>query len=216
MNSVLLVVALVVAPAQEFQERFQVNKSSLKTTGDNPYFPLRPGYKLHLRGGNTTLIVTVTKRTERVDGVLCRVVEERETEGGKLKEISLNFFAHEPSTGNVYYFGEDVDNYKNGKIVNHDSAWRSGVKGATFGMFMPGDPKVGDKYYQELAPDVALDRFEIVSLSAEVTTPAGRFKASLKAKETTPLEPGVSDYKYYVRGIGMVQDGDLKLASVSK
>jgi hypothetical protein len=33
----------------------------------------------------------------------------------------------------------------------------------------------------------------------------------LKLKETTPLEPAVTDYKYYAPGIGLVQDGKLKL-----
>jgi len=33
----------------------------------------------------------------------------------------------------------------------------------------------------------------------------------LKIAETTPLEPGVREYKYYARGIGLIQDGSLKL-----
>jgi hypothetical protein len=64
-----------------------------------------------------------------------------------------------------------------------------------------------------VAPGVAMDRVEIVSLSETVKTPAGEFTNCLKLKETTPLEPGVTDYKYYAPGIGMVQDGSLRLAT---
>jgi hypothetical protein len=56
-----------------------------------------------------------------------------------------------------------------------------------------------------------MDRVEIISLTDTVRTPAGEFKNCLKVKETTPLEAGVTDYKYYAPGIGMVQDGALKL-----
>jgi hypothetical protein len=107
----------------------------------------------------------------------------------------------------VFYFGEDVDIYKNGKVVSHSGAWLSGVKGATVGLMIPGQPSLNARYYQEVAPGVAMDRVEIVSLSKTVKTPAGEFTNCLKLKETTPLGPGVTDYKYYASGIGMVQDG---------
>ena len=35
--------------------------------------------------------------------------------------------ATDRNTGDVYYFGEDVDNYKNGKVVDYESAWRAGT-----------------------------------------------------------------------------------------
>ena len=56
-----------------------------------------------------------------------------------------------------------------------------------------------------------MDRVEIISLTYTVRTPAGELKNCLKVKETTALEAGVTDYKYYAPGIGMVQDGVLKL-----
>ena len=70
--------------------------------------------------------------------------------------------------------------------------------------------KVGDRYYQERAPKIAMDRAENVSTSESVKTPAGVFKHCLKTKETTPVEPG-TEYKLYAPGIGLVQDGKLKL-----
>ena len=58
-----------------------------------------------------------------------------------------------------------------------------------------------------------MDRARVVSLHAEVTTPAGRYANCLKVEETTPLEPGAKEYKYYAPGVGLVQDGKLKLVT---
>ena len=125
--------------------------------------------------------------------------------------MSRNFFVRDPKTGDVYYFGEDVDIYKEGKIVSHDSAWRSGVDGARFGLMIPGEPKMGLGYYQEIAPRVAMDRVRVIGTGVTIKTPAGTFKNCLKLEESTPLEPGVKDYKVYAPGIGIVRDGDLLL-----
>jgi hypothetical protein len=56
-----------------------------------------------------------------------------------------------------------------------------------------------------------LDKAEIVSMTEEVDTPAGLFRNCLKTRETTDLEPDVTEYKLYAPGIGLVQDGELKL-----
>jgi len=195
---------------------FTVEKSELSTTGRNPYFILEPGYQLVFERGRERLVITVLDETKMVDGVETRVVEERETKDGKLVEVSRNYFAISRGAGDVYYFGEDVDIYKNGKIVSHESAWLAGVQGAKFGLMMPGTVALKVRYYQEIAPGVALDRVEAVSLGETVKTPAGEFKNCLKLEETTPLEPGVRDYKYFAPGIGMVQDGSLKLVRYGK
>jgi hypothetical protein len=81
---------------------------------------------------------------------------------------------------------------------------------------MPGQVLLKARYYQEIAPRLAMDRAEIVSLTELVKTPAGEFKTCLKVEETTPLEPGIKEYKYYAYGIGLVQDGSLKLVKYGK
>jgi hypothetical protein len=190
---------------------FIINPGELVTTGRNPCFVLEPGYALTLEGADTRLVITVLDETVRVDNVETRVVEERETAKGDLVEISRNFFAISTRTNAVFYFGEDVDMYKAGKVVSHEGAWRSGVNGARFGLAMPGLTLLSAKYYQEIAPGVAMDRAEIVGLGETVKTPAGDFKNVVKVLETTPLEPGVREFKYYANGIGLIQDGDLRL-----
>ncbi len=185
------------------------------STGRNPYWILEPGYELVLEGKEdgkaTRLVVTVLDETKKVDGVETRIVEERESQDGKVIEISRNYFAIGKETKNLYYFGEEVDMYKNGKITSHEGAWESGVDGAKFGIMIPGKPEVGARYYAERAPKVAMDRGENVSTNETLKTPAGTFKNCLKVVETTPLEPDTTEYKIYAPDIGIVKDGSLLL-----
>ena len=129
----------------------------------------------------------------------------------QLVEVSRNFMATDRNTGDVYYFGEDVDNYKDGKVVNHESAWRAGTGGARFGLMIPAKPTVGQAFYQEIAPKVAMDRVEVISTSETVKTPAGTFQNCVHLRETTPLERDVS-HKYYAPGIGIIKDDEFELA----
>jgi hypothetical protein len=79
---------------------------------------------------------------------------------------------------------------------------------------MPGSPELGMKYYQEIAPGVAMDRAEIISLSETLETPVGNFNSVLSTLETTPLEPEDRSVKRYAPGIGLIQDDDLILVKV--
>jgi hypothetical protein len=198
-------------PDDAWTSNFLVDTKELSSTGRNPFFILEPGYQLVLEGGNERLTITVLSETKVVDGVETRVVEERETKNDKIVEVSRNFFAISKRTNSVYYFGEEVDDYKDGKLVGHSGAWTSGKNGAKFGLIMPGEALLGARHYQEFAPKVAMDRAEIVSVTATLTTPAGEFKNCLKTEETTPLEPDEKEYKHYAAGVGLLQDGSLKL-----
>ncbi len=57
--------------------------------------------------------------------------------------------------------------------------------------------RVGDRYFQEVAPGTAMDRAEVVSTNEMVSTPAGIFVHCVKTEETMPLEPKSEEYKYY-------------------
>lgn len=99
--------------------------------------------------------------------------------------------------------------------ASHAGAWLSGVNGARFGLMMPGAPRVGDKFYQEVAPKVAMDRGEVVSLTDTLKTPAGEFKDVLVVKESSAVESGV-EKKWHAAGVGLLKDGDFELAKVEK
>ena len=185
------------------------------STGKNDYFILEPGYQVILEGEEDgeklQLIMSVMNETKMVDGVETRVVEEKETEGGNLIEVSRNYFAMCKPANNAIYFGEDVDMYEDGKVVSHEGAWLAGQNGSKAGMIMPGKIEVGLKYYQEIAPGVAEDRAEIVSVNDTLDTPAGTFSQVLKTEETNPLKPGEREFKFYAPRIGLIQDEALKL-----
>jgi hypothetical protein len=203
------------ASSNGWRDQFDVNTSELQPTGQNNYMPIKPGSVVVMKHGIDTLTITILPDTKTIDGVPCAILEERETKDGKLEEVSRNFFATDPKTNDVYYFGEDVDVYKDGQIVNHESEWHAGEKGARFGLMMPGKPAKGQKFYQELAPKVAMDRVEVLSTDETLKTPAGTFQHCLHLRETTPIEGDVSQ-KYYAPGIGLIKDDEFELSAMPK
>jgi hypothetical protein len=209
---------------REFTSEFFLNRCTWSSKGRNLYMVLEPGAKLVLEGqeeGEKVHLVIIVRNETKVISVPgigpveTRLVEEVETVDGELSEVSRNYFAMCVETSSIFYFGEDVDFYENGKIVNHEGSWRAGANGAKPGLQMPGIILLGSRYFQEVAPKVALDRAEIVSMTEVVDTPAGRFRRCLKTEETTPLEPGVKEFKFYAPGIGLVRDGSLRLVQAS-
>jgi hypothetical protein len=76
---------------------------------------------------------------------------------------------------------------------------------------MPGTAVVGMKYYQEVAPGVAMDRAQVLSLDEVLRTPAGEFPNSLKTQEGTALNLLEKEFKTYAQGIGLIQDQKLLL-----
>lgn len=220
---VFVCLAAQICAAQDgWRKDFTVPAANFASTGRGTYFILEPGYQLVLEDDEKDaskrerLLITVLNETKLIDGVETRVVEERETVGDRLKEVSRNFFAIDKTTGDIYYFGEDVDIYKDGKVSGHGGSWISGKDGAHYGLFVPGTPKVGDKFYQEVAPKVAMDRCEVTTVSETVKVPAGTFERCLKTEETTPLEPGNRENKLHAPDVGLLTDGDLKLVKFGK
>jgi hypothetical protein len=185
---------------------------------DNPYWPMRPGSRWVYRetdttGGKQKVVVTVTRRTKTVAGVKARVVRDVATEHGKPVEITEDWYAQDKA-GNVWYLGEDVRNYKNGKLADRRGSFEAGVRGAQAGVVMPADPRPGLAYRQEYFKGEAEDRAAIVARGDDrVQVPAGFFaKDVLMTRELAATEPKTEELKFYVRGIGEVlsvhTDGD--------
>lgn len=197
---------------------FNMGDCNFFTTGTNPYFILQPGYQLVFAGvedgESLNVTVTVSNETKVVgDGIVTRVVEERtvNSETNDLKEITRDYFAICDKTNSVFYFGEDVNNYENGELVDHEGSWLDGSNNARAGLIMPGTVLLGSRYYQEIAPDVALDKAEIVSMNQTVSVPAGSFRDVIKMTETNDLEPGIQEDNLHALGIGQVMDNELEL-----
>ena len=197
-----------------FTESLMQDSCTFATTGRNSFFILEPGYQLTLEGmegkDSVRLVITVLNETKKIGNVETRVVEENESANGKTVEVSRNYFAFCKETSSVYYFGEEVDMYKNGKVVSHDGAWTAKGNNKA-GVALPGLILLGSRYYQEIAPGIAMDRAEITSINEMMETPAGKFTNVLITEETTPLEPKDISYKLYAPGIGLIKDDKLVL-----
>ena len=89
-------------------------------------------------------------------------------------------------------------------MIDHAGSWEAGVNGATPGIIMLADPKIGTQYQQEFAEGVAEDMAKVVSLSETVEVPYRIFEGCLQTEEWTPLEPGAREAKFYAPGVGLV------------
>jgi hypothetical protein len=201
--------------AAEFTDEFFIDDCTFTTTGGNPFFILEPGFQLVLEGEEDgeeiAATVTVLDETYMVGDIETRIVEERETEGGELVEVSRNYFAHCVETGSVFYFGEHVDDYEDGEIVGHEGEWLAGENGAEAGIIMPGTILLGARYQQETAPGIAMDRGEIKEMGLTVETEAGTFTDCIRIVDSSPLDPGEEDEKLFCPGVGNVVDEELEL-----
>ncbi|MFX0042312.1 MAG: hypothetical protein ACFE8L_05320 [Candidatus Hodarchaeota archaeon] len=204
--------------SKKWTEEFNIEDCTFSTTGNNTYFILEIGYQLILEGideGDLVLLnITVLNETEMVGIYETRVVQEAEYANGELIEISRNFFAFCEETKSVFYFGEDVDIYEDGVVALNGSeagAWRAFEGDNRPGIMMPGQTLIGARYYQEIAPGVAMDRAEIMDNNATITVPVGTFEGCLIIRETNPVEPDALEYKYHAPGIGLIIDEMLEL-----
>jgi hypothetical protein len=184
---------------------------------DNPFLPLAVGSVHVMEGEEDGAALSVTRtvldETEQVGGVTTRVLQEREEEEGEVVEISRNFIA-QAADGSVCYFGEDVDIYEGGEIVAHEGAWRAGSGDAQPGILMPAEPELGMTYAQEIAVDMdAWDHASHVAEGASITVPAGTYDDTIQTIEWTPIEPLDISRKAYARGVGMIVDDVVTLAT---
>jgi hypothetical protein len=101
--------------------------------------------------------------------------------------------------------GERSYDRSHGRWVKNDGSWKTGVDGATPGIAMEGDPHVGDRYRQEYYPGHAEDIGEVLSLNESVSTPFGDFGHALQTRDTSVLERGVVEHKFFARGVGEVR-----------
>lgn len=227
--------AVAAQEEEDFTDHFPVEECIFTPFGGNAFFSLQPGRRTFFDNARCVaagdcedreeLVISVTGEVKKVlidddrerRPVWTRVIVEHETENGELKEISRNYFAMCVGSRDVYYFGEDVDIYEDGKVVSHDGAWLAGRHGAEPGIIMPDSAfLLGQRYYQEVAPGVALDRAEHVGTDLEIDLQAGNFDDCIEVTETTPLEPGSESTKFYCPGAGLVVDNDLEAIAIHR
>ena len=161
------------------------------------------------------------ERTKRFDvggaPVDAAIVRDDDYEDGRLVERTFDYFA-QADDGTVHYLGEDVDNIRRGKVVNHAGSWLYGRDTDVLGVAMPAEPRLGAQWRFEDVPGVTTesDRVEEIGMRARV---GGRdFADVIRVQEFIQPE-GEVEYKLYARGTGLLveypPDGRVALAGCS-
>jgi hypothetical protein len=175
---------------------------------DNVYHPLIPGTVYHLEEqtdeGLETITITVTNETREVMGILATVVRDTVLLEDALKEDTWDWYAQD-DRGNVWYLGEDTQEYEDGEVVSTAGSWEAGVDGALPGLIMLGRPRPGDIYYQEYYQGEAEDMGAIIALSEPVAVPYGSFDNTLQTGDYNPMDDQLEN-KWYAPGVGVVKE----------
>jgi hypothetical protein len=186
-----------------------VDPSNFVSVIDNPYFPLEPGTVWRLRGlvedGVEQERIRVTEDTKVILGVTTTVVKDVVRVDGQIAEFTFDWYAQDRD-GNVWYFGEDTAEYKNGEVVSTGGSWEAGVDGALPGIIMNADPQVTDSYRQECYEGEAEDMYWVVATGGTRKVPAGTFENVVRTLEWTPLEPRIVVEKFHAAGVGLIAE----------
>ena len=179
----------------------------------NPFFPVGLGkiqaYEAILDGEvveNNQVIGTY--QTKDILGIPSLVVRDVAWEDDILVEDTYDWYAQD-TDGNIWYMGEIATNYEyddDGNFLgtNTEGSWEAGVDDSLPGYLMPANPQVGDNYFQEFRPGVAVDEAIVVDTNATVEIGLGTFENVLKTKDFTVLDPDVFEFKYYAPGMGQL------------
>jgi hypothetical protein len=189
-------------------EQVKLDPADFTTKVDNPYFPLAKGTRWSYRGEDkegtkTTADVTATGQTKKIAGITATALRDRNTEDGQLVEVATEWYAQDKD-GNVWYLGEDVKEYENGKFKEAGSSL-VGDGPLQPGVTMMGKPIPGSCFRLSYEKGESEDRLAVLSVNAKVSGPAGSYTKVVQLKQTTPLEPEAIEHRYYAPGVGLVQ-----------
>lgn len=177
-----------------------INPEEFSTEITNKYLSLPVGttfvYESQTDEGLERVEIEITGETKNVMGVETLVYRDKVWVDNVIHEDTRDYMAQHRN-GDVWYFGEDVDNYSKGKLIHHGGSWHAGENGALPGIVVKANPKVGDSYQQEYYPGEAEDMVDVLSLDETVTVPYGTFTNCLKTFDWSPLDPSSLENKYY-------------------
>lgn len=218
-----LVVACTAAPTPALDGRaVDEGRPTFTSPTDvtNPLFPAATVAQLVHLGidGGQPLRVEVTRmpktRIVEWDGVEVEtvVVQFISYRNDRILEVAYDFFA-QADDGSVWYFGETVDNYADGRVSNHSGAWLAGEDGPP-GMIMPADPRVGDIYHPENIPGVVFEELIVLATDVSLPGPAGEITGAIRVEEH--LMEGTVEQKIFAPGYGEFEaDAPSELVTVA-
>ena len=118
--------------------------------------------------------------------------------GGRINEVAFDLYA-QADDGSVWYFGEDVFDFRDGAIVVTEGTWLAGKDGPA-AMIMPADPQVGDVYRPENAPGIVFEEVTVASVQETLDGPLGPIEGGMLASELH-MDGGTED-KLFAPGYG--------------
>ncbi len=196
---------LVTAPDSERVD-LEPPTFSNPTEIDNPLFPISElGQVIQLgeeAGAAVRTEVTLLPETRMIDfnGTPLEVLVSQfiAYEDGRVLEVALDFFA-QADDGAVWYFGEEVTNYEDGEVLDHEGTWLAGQDGPP-GMIMPADPQVGDVYRPENIPGFVFEEVTVQAVDQTVDGPTGPVEGAVVVQEA--LMDGLLEDKTFAPGYG--------------
>lgn len=179
---------------------------SAATRVTNPLFPmgeLAQVVQLGVDGGRRLRVeVTLMPQTrviewegQSVEAIVSQFISYRD---GRILEVAHDYFA-QADDGAVWYFGELVDNYADGRIRDHHGAWLAGEDGPP-GMIMPKDPRVDDVYHPENIPGVVFEEVVVLETDVRADGPSGAVDGAIRVQEH--LLEGTAEQKLFAPGYG--------------
>jgi len=202
----------------------------------SPYLPLTIGNTWDYESADEATHIEVQDATKAIEGVTCLVVRDEVSEDGEVAESTDDWFGL-ALDGDVWYCGEESkdfeffegDDPEAPELVSIEGSFKAGRDGAKPGLLLPATPMVGMVYRQEYflgdAEDVAEviavdyvygDDADLDQLVPQALADAFCGDGCFVTREWTPLEPDVSERKYYAPGIGMFLETNVEEGEVNQ
>ena len=188
----------------------------------NPLFPISQLHSAvllgHVDGKPFRSETTLLPNTERIawDGQEVETLVSQYVAylDGRLEEVARDRYA-QADDGSVWYFGEDVMDYRNGAVALTEGTWLAGREGSV-AMIMPAQPKVGDVFRLEDVTGVVFEEVKVKAVDQTVQAARGPVGHAILAEELHADQ--TYDHKIYAPGHGefrTTSGGDLEALALA-
>ena len=176
------------------------------TNISNPLFPVSDQASVlllgHVDGKPFRTEVTLLPETRIIEweGQQVEVVVSQYNAflGGSIEEVAYDLYA-QADDGSVWYFGEDVFDFRDGALIVTEGTWLAGRDGPA-AMIMPGHPQVGDVYRPENAPGFVFEEVTVKSADESLDGPLGPIEGGMLVSELH--SDGTTEDKLFAPGYG--------------
>jgi hypothetical protein len=134
---------------------------------------------------------------------------------GRIHEVAIDRYA-QADDASVWYFGEDVFNYEDGKVADTNGTWVANEQTPP-AMIMPAEPRPGNVYRPENAPGIVFEEVRVDKVGQEMNGPSGKISGAIEVNELHM--DGTREAKVFAPGYGEFStgdpDGDLEAVSLA-